>query len=73
MAAGADPRATNDKGETALQVITRLRAEAEPFAAHDPQGFFKACFQAKLDYLRHSPVDDDRAVELSDADAGECS
>jgi ankyrin repeat protein len=52
VAAGADPRATNDKGETVLQVITRLRAEAEPVQAHDPQGFFKACYQAKLDYLR---------------------
>jgi ankyrin repeat protein len=52
VAAGADPRATNAKGETALQAVTRLRAEAEPVQAHDPQGFFKACFQAKLDYLR---------------------
>jgi hypothetical protein len=50
--AGADPRATNAKGETALQAITRLRAEVEPFDKHDPQGFRKACFQAKLDYLR---------------------
>ena len=30
VAAGADPRAKNAKGETALQAITRLRAEAEP-------------------------------------------
>jgi len=52
VAAGADPRAKNAKGETALQAITRLRAEAEPFDAHDPQGFRRACFQAKLDYLR---------------------
>lgn len=52
IAAGADPRATNDKGETALQAITRLRAEAEPFEATDPEGFRKACFQAKVDYLR---------------------
>ncbi len=52
VAAGADPRATNANGETVLQVITKLRAEAEPVQAHDPQGFFKACYQAKLDYLR---------------------
>ncbi len=52
IAAGADPRATNDKGETALQAMTRLRVEAEPFEPTDPQGFRKACFQAKLDYLR---------------------
>jgi ankyrin repeat protein len=52
VAAGADPRAKNAKGETALQAITRLRAEAEPFDAYDPQGFRRACFQAKLDYLR---------------------
>jgi ankyrin repeat protein len=52
VAAGADPRATNAKGETALQAITRLRAEAEPYEAHDPQGFRRACFQAKLEYLR---------------------
>ena len=52
VAAGADPRATNAKGETALQAITRLRAEVEPFDPYDPQGFRKACFQAKLDYLR---------------------
>jgi ankyrin repeat protein len=52
VAAGADPRASNAKGETALQAITRLRAEAEPFEAHDPQGFRRACLQAKLDYLR---------------------
>jgi len=52
VAAGADPRATNAKGETVLQAMTRLRAEVEPFDAHDPQGFRKACFQAKLDYLR---------------------
>ena len=32
--------------------MTRLRAEAEPFEPTDPQGFRKACFQAKLDYLR---------------------
>ena len=52
VAAGADPRATNAKGETVLQVVTRLRAQEEGFQAHDPQGFYKACFQAKLDYLR---------------------
>jgi ankyrin repeat protein len=52
VAAGADPRAKNAKGETALQAITRLRAEAEPVQAHDPQGFFRACYQAKLDYIR---------------------
>jgi ankyrin repeat protein len=52
VAAGADPRATNAKGETALQAITRLRAEVEPFDKFDPQGFRRACFQAKLDYLR---------------------
>jgi hypothetical protein len=52
VAAGADPRATNAKGETALQAITRLRAEVEPFDKYDPQGFRRACFQAKLDYLR---------------------
>jgi ankyrin repeat protein len=52
VAAGADPRAKNAKGETALQAITRLRAEAEPFEAHDPQGFRRACFQAKLEYIR---------------------
>jgi ankyrin repeat protein len=52
LAAGADPKAANDKGETALAAITRLRAEAEPFEARDPQGFRKACAQAKLDYLK---------------------
>lgn len=52
VAAGADPSATNDKNETAVQAMTRLRAEAEPFEPADPQGFRKACFQAKLDYLR---------------------
>jgi ankyrin repeat protein len=52
IAAGADPKAVNDKGETALVAIARLRAEAEPFEARDPQGFRKACFQAKLDYLK---------------------
>lgn len=52
IAAGADPSATNEKGETALQAMTRLRAEAEPFEPTDPEGFRKACFQAKLDYLR---------------------
>lgn len=52
VAAGVDLRATNEKGETALQAITRLRAEAEPVEAHDPQGFRRACFQAKLEYLR---------------------
>jgi ankyrin repeat protein len=52
VAAGADPRATNAKGETALQAITRLRAEVEPFDPYDPRGFRRACFQAKLDYLR---------------------
>ena len=52
VAAGADPKATNAKGETVLQAMTRLRAEVEPFEPTDPQGFRKACFQAKLDYLR---------------------
>ena len=52
VAAGADLRATNANGETVLQVITKLRAEAEPVQAHDPQGFYKACYQAKIDYLR---------------------
>jgi ankyrin repeat protein len=52
IAAGADPKATNDKGETAVQAMTRLRAEVEPFEPTDPQGFRRACFQAKLDYLR---------------------
>ena len=52
IAAGASPTATNDKGETALQAISRLRAEAEPFEPTDPQGFRKACLQSKLDYLR---------------------
>ena len=52
IAAGADPAATNEKGETPLQAMTRLRAEAEPSEPTDPQGFRKACFQAKLDYLR---------------------
>lgn len=52
IAAGADRMAANEKGETALQAMTRLRAEAEPFEPTDPQGFRKACFQAKLDYLR---------------------
>jgi ankyrin repeat protein len=55
VAAGADPRATNAKGEDALQAMTRLRAEVEPFEKHDPQGFRRACFQAKLDYLRTLP------------------
>jgi ankyrin repeat protein len=52
VAAGADPRAKNAKGETVLQVITRLRAETEAFEPHDPQGFRRACFQAKLEYIR---------------------
>lgn len=52
IAAGADPAATNEKGETALQAMTRLRTEVEPFEPTDPQGFRRACFQAKLDYLR---------------------
>jgi hypothetical protein len=52
IAAGADPTATNEKRETALQAMTRLRAEVEPFESTDPQGFRRACFQAKLDYLR---------------------
>lgn len=51
IAAGADPAATNARGETALQAITRLRAEAEPPEPNDPEGFKKACLQAKLDYL----------------------
>ena len=55
VAAGADPRALNGKGETTLQAITRLRAEAEPFEAQDPQGFRRSCFQAKLEYLRTLP------------------
>ena len=55
VAAGADPRAANAKGETPLQVITKLRTEAEPVQAHDPEGFFRACYQAKLEYLRSLP------------------
>ncbi|MCC7125577.1 MAG: ankyrin repeat domain-containing protein [Acidobacteria bacterium] len=52
IAAGASRAATNARGETAVQAMTRLRAEVEPFEPTDPQGFRKACFQAKLDYLR---------------------
>ena len=43
--AGADGKATNAAGETPVQVVSRRLAEAD-------QPFYRACFQAKLDYLK---------------------
>jgi len=43
--AGADGTAKNAAGETPVQVVSRRLAEAD-------QPFYRACFQAKLDYLK---------------------
>jgi ankyrin repeat protein len=43
--AGADGKAKNAAGETPVQVVSRRLAEAD-------QPFYRACFQAKLDYLK---------------------
>ena len=55
VAAGADPKARNAQGQTVLEALTRLAAEAEPNDPSDPQGFRRACLRAKLEYLRSLP------------------
>ena len=45
VAAGADGKAKNKAGETPVEVVRRRLADAE-------NGFYRACFQAKLDYLK---------------------
>ena len=45
VTAGADGTARNAAGETPVQVVSRRLADAD-------QPFYRACFQAKLDYLK---------------------